>query len=123
MPDPADIKGFTLIEILVALAVLGLVVVAVLKNNSAMIDNSIYLRDKTLAHWVATNKAAEMELSPDWIKLGTEHGNVTFASRIWYWTVIGEKTPDEAVRKATIEIREEEKAPGALASLVIFMGK
>ncbi|MBU0484743.1 MAG: type II secretion system minor pseudopilin GspI [Proteobacteria bacterium] len=119
----SDRRGFTLLEILVALAVLSLVVVAVLKNNNAMIDNSIYLRDKTLAGFVASNKAADLELANLWVKTGTEQGEVVLADRRWFWTVVGKETPDPDMRIAEIEVRSENEEETALASLVIYLGR
>ena len=47
--------GFTLVEVLVALSVIAIALAAVLKGASEGASSARYLRDKTLAHWVAMN--------------------------------------------------------------------
>jgi len=58
-------RGFTLLEILVALAIMSIVVLGFLRGNSQMITNADYLREKTLAGWVAMNRATEAEQHDD----------------------------------------------------------
>ena len=115
-------KGFTLLEILVALAVLSIALLAALKSSGAVIRNATGLKERSVAHWVALNRAAELELAPSWIELGSTHGQEIMANQTWYWTVETEKTPDPDIRHAGIKIRREEKDE-PLATLEIFIGR
>lgn len=52
--------GFTLLEVMIALAVLAIALAAVIDKSIEAGANVSYLRDRTLAHWVAENRLAEM---------------------------------------------------------------
>lgn len=51
-------KGFTLIEVLIAVAVLAIALIAVLRVINVAIGNSTYLQEKVIAHWVAEDVIA-----------------------------------------------------------------
>ena len=48
--------GFTLLEVLVALAILAISLAVLLKISAQNANNAAYLRDKTFAHWIALNQ-------------------------------------------------------------------
>lgn len=114
--------GFTLLEILVALAVLSIALLAALKSSGETMRNATGLKERTLAHWVALNRAAELELAGKWLELGTTHGQESMAGLVWYWTVVAEKTPDPEIRQAGIKIAREEKGE-PVATLEVFLGR
>ena len=88
--------GFTLIEVLVALVIVGLALPALLLRTQAIIDHSSYINEKTYAYWFAENKMQEMQLTH------RLEGNVTktrkrqdteeFAGQEWFWRVEMEET-------------------------------
>lgn len=116
-------QGFTLLEILVALAVMGLVVVVLAKNSSTTVANAGYLKEKTLAHWVAMNKAAELHLSRTWLALGEKSGEEVMAGRQWQWMVTVHETPDPEVRRAVIDVTGGEVWGSPLTSISVFVGR
>ena len=65
-------KAFTLLEVLVALAVLTLGLGTVLKVTASQVTQSGILKDKTIALWVANNKANEIQLA-NWPDTGTSN--------------------------------------------------
>lgn len=105
-------NGFTLLEVLVALAVLAFTLGAILKagaDNAAAVG---YLRDKTFAHWVATDKITELRLEPAWPSTGERRGETEFADATWRWTSKVEETPDDRVRRVTVRVmREDDRTP------------
>lgn len=74
--------GFTLVEVLVAVAVLAIAMAAIIKATAENGANAGYLRDKTFAHWIASNKLAEMQLSGAWAD-GGQDSNRRFAGKQW----------------------------------------
>lgn len=95
-------RGFTLIEVLVALFVLVLALGALQLRIGSYIDNAAYLRDKTVANWVALNQlellriARRLGVAPP---VGNQEGSVGMAGRNWYWTLT--PTPAEPETQIT----------------------
>jgi prepilin-type N-terminal cleavage/methylation domain-containing protein len=56
-------SGFTLVEVLVALVVVALGLAALMVAVQGAARTSGYLRDKTLAQWIALNRIAEVRLT------------------------------------------------------------
>lgn len=119
---PRSQKGFTLLEILVALAVLSIALMAALKSSGAAIRNTTALKERTLANWVMVNRVAELELDKNWIELGTTQGKALMAGQTWYWVISTEKTPDPDIRMAEVSVGLEEQAK-ALVSMVAFLDR
>ncbi len=116
-------RGFTLLEILVALAMLSLVCLSMAASSGRAVDNAGYLKERTLATWVAMNKAAEIQLAKKWIPTSTADGESEMAGRKWQWKVTGYETPDEDIRRGIIEVRKETDDEEPLSSLTIFLGR
>jgi general secretion pathway protein I len=116
-------KGFTLLEILVALAILSIVCLALITTGGVAADNAGYLRERTLATWVAMNKAAELELAGKWVPVSSGDGESEMAGRKWNWKVTGHETPDADLRRAVIEVRRESGGDEPLAVFTIFLGR
>ena len=73
--------GFTLIEVLVALAIVAIGMAAVLGALTSSANTVSYLRDKTFAQWVALNQIATLRLSGQMTATGNSDGNTDFAGR------------------------------------------
>jgi general secretion pathway protein I len=117
-------RGFTLLELLVAMAILTIVAVTALNNNSTMIANTTYLKKKTLAHWVTMNKAAELRLAGRRLNQKGLHGVAVMAGQRWHWQATGKETPDPDIQMINIEVREEEgRSSPPLTSLVMYLGR
>lgn len=116
-------RGFTLIEIMVALAVLAIALAAVLQGISAHVNNAAYLRDRTLAHWVALNKLTEMQVRRDWPASGATQGTSLMAGHEWRWTATVQDTPDPSVRRVDVAVRADPAARSALTTLVGYLAR
>jgi type II secretion system protein I len=80
--------GFTLIEVLVALAIVAIGMAAVLGTLTSSASTVLYLRDKTLAQWIALNHIAEQRLqnTPGQApQTGNSDGDVDYAGSKWHW--------------------------------------
>lgn len=80
--------GFTLVEVLVALLILALAMTAWQLRISSQLDSAGYLRDKTLALWVADNQLHYLQLAQRQQTLplpAVQSGTVQLAGRHWYW--------------------------------------
>jgi general secretion pathway protein I len=116
-------RGFTLIEVVVALIVVSLGMLAVIETVGSTARNSTYLRDKTIAHWVAMNKLTEVRLQPNAPAVDKSSDEVEMAGREWRWTVEVKQTPVETIRRIDVSVRPAE-APekSSMASVSGFYG-
>ncbi len=79
-------RGFTLIEVMVALAIVALGMSALLEALSVSAGNVAALRDKTIAEWVAMNKIADARLTLNVPTLGSSEGDIDdCAHGTWHW--------------------------------------
>lgn len=77
------LRGFTLIEVLVALVIVGVGMGALLATLTSAADSSIYLRDKAFAEWIALNRISELRLAAKAPATGKSTGELDFAGRHW----------------------------------------
>lgn len=115
-------RGFTLLEVMVALAVLALTLGAMIKAGGASARNVAMLRDRTLASWVASNKVNEALLKREWPEPGSRADTVTLGNREWYWEVRISKTSDPELRRVEVAVRDQ-KGTAPLVELIAFKGR
>ena len=84
MPTKSAIqRGFTLIEILVALTIIAIAMAALIKASGDYTASAAYLKQKTLAHYVAMNALNELQIKNAWPATGTEKSTVKLANHDW----------------------------------------
>ncbi|NJO14239.1 MAG: type II secretion system minor pseudopilin GspI [Thioploca sp.] len=115
------IQGFSLLEVLVALAVLAIALATVIKVTGYYAENARYLRDKTLAHWVAMNVLTDLQVKDKWLDLGNQEGTATMAGREWYWIVHVVETPDEDLRRLEVQVYYRRQDPEPVTKLEGFI--
>ncbi len=98
-------QGFTLLEVLVAMSVLALSMGAVIKATSDYTVSHSYLRDKTMATWVARNVLVQYRISGDWPGVGERKGTLEMGSREWAWTGKISQTDESDLRRLDVEVR------------------
>jgi len=118
-------KGFTLIEVMVALAVVAIALPALMVSFYQQIDGTAYMRDKSLASMVAANKLTETriltEASREFPK-DKASGVETLAEREWYWWREAKKTELPDFFRIEIKVaRTEEQIDEPLVVLAAFM--
>ncbi len=121
-PQRGKPNGFTLVEILVALAVIAISLAAAMTTLGGSIDTAVALRERSVAMWLAQNRLALHYLAHDWPGLDTTEGTTEMAGHEWRWREQMIATPDKDMRRIEIEIRV---APGreAVARLVGFLAR
>jgi len=117
------LRGFTLLEVMVALAVIAIGLGAVITEASRNISNAALLEDKTLGHWVAANKVAEMQVTKEWPSAGEQSSDVEMAGRDWYLTVIIIDTPDERVKRMDVEVRTDSGSENPVVKVISYLGQ
>jgi general secretion pathway protein I len=113
-------QGFTLIEMVAAVAVLAMAMAAILSGMARYADNAAHLRERTIALWVAHNRLTEIELQPVWPDVGRSDGEMDLAGRKWKWEVEVKKTTDDQLRRIDIRVLSPRR-DGNAASLSAFL--
>lgn len=115
-------RGFTLLEILVALAIVAIALGAIIVNGGNAAGAAGTLREKSLALWVAHNRMAEIDLTPVWPKTGKSSDDVTMGGIQWTWRTTVQTTPDPNLRRIDIEIeKKDQPKAGRYAYLSAFI--
>lgn len=104
-PCPARSRGFTLIEVLAALVIVALGMLAAIEAVNLSARNGNYLRDKTLAHWIGMNVVTERRLEGSPPEVGESSGEVEFAGGRWRWTMQVTQTQVEGLRRMDVAVR------------------
>jgi general secretion pathway protein I len=98
--------GFTLLETLVALAILAIALAAVLRATGAATNHAADMRIRLLADWVAQNHLALHAARGDWIAVGTQNGEETQAGVRLLWKEDITTTPNPAFRRIEISVSD-----------------
>lgn len=85
MKHSASARGFTLLEVLIALAIVAMSVGALLGTVTSSASNVIYLKEKTLAEWVALNRLTELRIDKNMPDPGKRKGNSVLGGMRWEW--------------------------------------
>jgi len=115
--------GFTLIEVVIALAIIaiGLAAVVAVAARSGRIDAG--LQQRSFAAWVASNRMTRFRLDKHWPDLGTQDGKVKLADQQWHWKATVKKTQDPDLRRVRIEVATAAKPDETITELLGFIGK
>lgn len=114
-----DENGFTLIEMLVALAIFSLAALALLRLGGATATNSASLSDQAIAQTVARNIAVETLTDPQPPAFGATQGDAVNAGRRWRWTRTVSRSPEARIQQIEIAVVPEAGGPGR-AALTVF---
>jgi general secretion pathway protein I len=115
-------RAFTLIEVVVAVAIAAIALVALAASTGQSIKNSAYLRDKLFAQWVASNAMNQMWLTTSFPARGKQEGEETLGGRDWRWEREVTETQNPLVRRVDISVyfAEDDEDEGAMARLSAF---
>jgi general secretion pathway protein I len=81
-------RAFTLVEVMVALAIIALSLTAVSAKMGRMIDTSNSMRERTYASWIAQNKITELRLANVLPEVSATSGEVQYANTTWRWRAV-----------------------------------
>ena len=96
--------GFTLVEVMVALAIAGLSLAAVAASISQMVDAGYAMRQRTYAIWIAENKITELRLANVVPEVSSTSGEVEYAAQEWAWRATISETGVENLFRVEVEV-------------------
>lgn len=118
-----DGRGFTLLELLVAMAIFAIAGVAVIRTTSEHIRAVTQLEELTIASYIAENQLQLAKLDTTWPPEARLQGEVEMAQRRWLWQLVAEQTPDPEFRQLTVTISPVDEPNRQIYSLRTFVGK
>ena len=97
-------QGFTLLEVLVALAILAVCMAAVARAAGSGANHVEAMRERTLADWVAQNRLALHTARGDWLPVGTQNGEEEQAGQRFTWREEVSATPNPTMRRMVVSV-------------------
>lgn len=117
-------RGFTLIEVVIALAVVALALLALVRTAGLGARSLAHERESTLAHFVAANVLAEARLSREFPAVGRREGRAPMGMREYRWELVVQGTQEPAIRRLDVRVFADGRDDDApLASMSGFAGQ
>lgn len=118
-------RGFTLLEVMVALAIFAVAAIAVTKIGMNYTQSIGQMNDRTFAHFVAMNELAELEINGAWPE-GTGEKTVDEQGQRWLVSHQVYNTISDSVRRIEIRVaplgdQDQGKQPAPVTSIVAFL--
>lgn len=124
-------SGFALVEILVALAIIGVALPALMLRMQSIANTTEFVESRTVAYWIAENKMqqliAEQRLQGSVTKMRKDQDTIEFDNQEWHWSVVVEELDlgallaPEKMYRILVEVGLEEDQ--TLASLTGYLGE
>lgn len=93
-----SVRGFTLIEVLIAVIVLSIALLAITRNAGLAVHETNDLQQRTAAHWVAMDIVAQAELGIIQVNSAgsSQNGTENIMNHNWDWQLTSEAVPNES---------------------------
>lgn len=113
-----SVRGFTLLEILIALAILAIVSIALLSQSQHSVETRSALHDKTLGLWIAEDNMDQLRAEKTWPEIGASSEEVEVNEREWQVTTEVIETARPDMRRVTVAVTTQ-SASGELDKPVV----
>jgi general secretion pathway protein I len=97
-------SGFTLLEVLIALAVIASALTAIVASANVHLDVQSRLREQRLASWVMANALAELRMREPWPVTGRREGGEEMAGQRFSWQADVVQTELADLRRVDIRV-------------------
>ena len=116
-----QVRGFTLLEVIVATAIAAIALLALFSAAGATSRNAAVLRDRTYGQLVASNELAELRARRSWPPTGALQGTEDLAGRRWQWRGQVAATEDASIRRIDLVVLAEDGTTAA--TMIGFLGR
>ncbi|MFO8143027.1 MAG: type II secretion system minor pseudopilin GspI [Marinobacter sp.] len=119
-------RGFTLLEVLIALLVFGLIATTAAEVGSQYISSYERVRDKTLAGWLADNRINELRLQEDLPGLSEDSSDRNYGTYRWQVTTVVQGTAEPSMRRVEVTVARYisgRTEPAPIHTLSAFLGE
>jgi general secretion pathway protein I len=114
-------RGFTLLEVLVALVIIGLGMMAVFDQLNQMISVAARLRDKTFANWIAVDRITELQINGQYPKVGDQSDQIEMVNAEWTYTIKTSQIPNIDLRRVDVSVSFLDSPEDILAEVAGFV--
>ena len=115
-------RGFTLMEVLVALAVVAISLTALIGAVGRITHNDSGLRDRTFADWVAMNELTSIRLAKTIPQGGSLDGDADMGGQKWHWKATFSATADPNLERVDVTVGTADKPDDAIWTVSGFLG-
>ena len=115
-------RGFTLLEVMVAVTIFAAVAMTITDTSSMRINNLLSMHTSTLASFVAENRLTEIRIAGPAPAAGDSTDTVRMAGRDWYLYTHVEETQFPGVRRVEVAVATEEHKDSPVITLATVMG-
>lgn len=115
--------GFTLVEVLVAIAILAIGLAALFGQISQSVFTARYLRDSTLAQWVAVDRITELRLENRFPDIDETDGEIDMAGQSWRYTLIISETLWPDLRRIDVSVSFADTPDSIISKATGFVGR
>ena len=116
-------KGFTLIEVLIAVAILAVALAATTRAASIATDGSLETRQRLLATWAAENRVAELRARRIFPDAGTSHLTATQGGLELAIDETVTDTPNPAIHRLDLAVSDARDANRVLVRLTAYVSQ
>lgn len=120
-------KGFTLIEVMIALAIVATALPSFMTLVSSQLQGSGIIREKTQAYWIAEDQLTRLNLRHKLINQltlpDTENGVVDISGVEWFWEISSQSTEVETFKRIEVRVSLNNEKDNTLALLIGFMNE
>jgi len=101
---PTHTKGFSLLEVLIAMAIISIALLALSRTGAGVPRQLAGLEQRTLAQWVAQNAIADIRIKERFPNVGSREGREEMGARTWHWRAQVQDTSDVSIRRIDVSV-------------------
>lgn len=116
-------RGFTLLEVLVALAIIGLGMIGIFAQMNQTLIATALIRDKTFAQWVALDRITELRLQGEFPGVGERSDSVEMAGTEWAYTIKVSEVGIENFRRLDVRVAHADKPDRSIITVTGFISQ
>jgi general secretion pathway protein I len=120
-------RGFTLLEVMVAVAIFAIVSAALIKNATQTVYQTRLIQERSLAYWIAENQLNEIRSQSrednNYPSPGSDRRSVVMANKDWEIVVDYESTENADMRRVIVSVFHPEDLDNRVVELTGFVGR